>query len=560
VNAFPELRAGRFVVIADFEDPRHMELFQAVNVSGKASAKRDARTGRGETGGGCMVATLASTDDAIVISNARAEQWYLKRDWRAYDVLLLSVHISERDLDLQMTIAGGRADRRLAAETSLRVHRGWNLLRLDLAEIGERVPLDDVQRIRLSATVGAKPVQIRIDDVLLTASREDLLGDSAGRQKGLYVQRVGRRWKIGAAGMGADFELTFANGQIVEWYNVSADPHRLHNLVRGTTLGPSIVELEPGGLLGPGLEALGEAVLVRSALVEVSPVRVVVTSEWRYVSDPEQPIADPDARPFQRWVYTIYPTGQLYVGVEATTATDTWSAPRLGLAVSVAKDAHETPTVTTVATSQRGPAGERAVAHATLRNGVPDAFIMFVPDRAESTVAVVTAARPAGRTADSDLRTIFTASARPGKRGVGAWACHLLLRAAGDITESEARARALAYAYPETPELLLGSPGVGGAGRANATGFDPRSGCYDIAPEDGGVRFLVDGTKRPWYSPAFRVLNTDTREAWVYVDHLIHGRVARDREGHILFQIPGVIGRASLVEVVFSSSRGTQGG
>ena len=123
-----------------------------------------------------------------------------------------------------MELAGGVGDEIVAVHSSIPLQPGWNLVRLDLAEVGESIPLDNVRRMRLSVSGLENPVDLHLDDILLTAYRQDVFGDSGDREGNLYVQRVGRHWRIGAGGQ---FELAFANGQIVAWYNLAADPNEV---------------------------------------------------------------------------------------------------------------------------------------------------------------------------------------------------------------------------------------------------------------------------------------------------------------------------------------------
>ena len=51
MQAYDDLRGGRFVVIADFENPLHMELFQLVSVSEQARCVLDKRGGSGDVTG-----------------------------------------------------------------------------------------------------------------------------------------------------------------------------------------------------------------------------------------------------------------------------------------------------------------------------------------------------------------------------------------------------------------------------------------------------------------------------------------------------------------------------
>ena len=168
--------------------------------------------------------------------------------------------------------------------SSTKLEAGWNLARIDLAGVGERVPLRDVREIGLTVAGAPGPVTLLLDDIILTANRKTLLGDPDDPAGGLYALRVGRQWKIGARRPGR-FELTFANGQIVGWYNLDADPNRRRNLVWGTALGPALVT--PDGL------GVDRAVSVKSEIVELSEVRAVISSEWRL---PDRPASLPSRR------------------------------------------------------------------------------------------------------------------------------------------------------------------------------------------------------------------------------------------------------------------------
>lgn len=550
MQVYPELQSGRFLIIADFEDPKYMELFQLISVSDEAKCVLDGKGGRAETGRGCLQFTAGSPSDTVVINNTAATNWYLKRDWRPYDLLMMNIHSPKRNLAAEITIAGGPPDERLAAHASISLQQGWNAVRLDLAEIGERIPLDDVQEIRLAVTGAAKPVELCFDDILLTGYREDLFGDSHDREAGLYVQRVGRRWKIGAAGPDADFEMTFANGQIVEWYNVAADPYRLRNLIRGTTLGPSPIVLAPPGAEEGDFSKLGENVVVRSRIVEMNAVRTVVTCEWRFVDDRESAQGGLDHRPLQRWVYAIYPSGQVYVAVKATARTESGETLPLGFAVTLAS-APEDELETYVSARADSAGAQQTPAYATARSKPHDAFLLYVMDDAGRPMRITESAPGTDPTSASTERVSFIAVGDGPEGDVETWASHILLGSASVITDEEALARALDYASPTAPRLELGSFVSVDGDDSGSTGFDPTSGCHVIAPDRGRVRFVIDGGERPRFSPVFQIISPDNHEAWVYVDHLIFDRVARDAQGNLIFQLPGMVGKLTLVEVLF---------
>ena len=546
IQVYPELKSGRMLVIGDFEEAKHMELVHLDARSEQASCVHDVKRGRRETGGGCVIFTAVSPDDAVVIDNANASQWYLKRDWRDYDLLMISLRAPTRGLSAEVAVSGGPAAKRLATQASIPLDLGWNVLRLDLAEIGERIPLDDVQEIRIGVSGVTKPTPIGIDDILLAGNREDWLGDSSGPSPGWYVQRIGRRWRVGARGEGNDFELAFANGQIVEWYNLTADPFRLHNLVRGTTLGPTPVLIDVPAGDSSDFSFLGNAVVAQPRIVEMNPVRVVIESEWRFVEDARAGLAGLDRRPFQRWRYVIYPSGQLYVTVEATAETPTWKGAKLGVAVSLtpsnpsAAEAH-----TGVAEMEAGSA--ESASFAWVRMADADAHLLFMANVNGRPVHISGTTDGAATGAGGRVELVASSEKPPGQ--VARWTCQLRI-GAGPLTEAEAAAQARGYTHPSDLRVEVGAPrAIDGADLA-ADGYDAASGCYDLNADNGRVRFVVDGATRPVYSPAFRIAETRDHDVWVYVDHLIFDRTARDAEGNLIFQLSGKIGKPVRVEVI----------
>jgi hypothetical protein len=564
MEAYSELRGGRFLVIADFEEPGHMELFEMISVSPQAKLELSEKRGRPRTGPRCLEFTTGSPDDAIVVSNARAENWYLKRDWRPYDLLLMSVNVpggkrrsGGRDLALEVTIAAGSASSSrseprpsgslgeavpTAVQCSIPLQPGWNVVRLDLAEVGERIPLDDVRELRLAVSGPPRPrrkaMTVRIDDILLTGLRRDLFGDSSNQDGGVYVQRVGRRCRVGAGGR---FELVFANGQIVEWYNLAADPYRRRNLVQGTTLGPSPMVLGSPQEREAGFSPLGEDVLVWQRILEMNVVRVVVACTWWFVDDPNAAVDD---RPYQRWVYTIYPTGQIYVAVEHTAATEQWSPSELGLAVTVASSEDDERRLYQSVVGGSPTRQEPRVPFATVRNHPNDSFLLFALGKRHESARIAEIVDP------SRARVSLVAAAGQSGLDMDAWACQILVGGAVDISDEEAAARVADYAVRSKISFKVGSlakvddMSIGGLDAVQA------SGCYVIAPDQGRVLFSIDGRERPSYSPAFRIISATNQDAWVYVNHLVFDRIARDAAGNVLFQLPSTITRPTIVEVL----------
>ena len=541
MRSYPDLQSGRFVTIADFEDSRHMEIIQLKRASRGASYAADADRGRPETGGACVAFTAAMPGDTLTISNVAARQWYMRRDWRAYDVLLMSIHSPLPSLTVGLSITGGPRSERFTARTTVALNAGWNLVRIDLAGVGERVPLRDVQEIGLTVTGASEPVTLLLDDILLTASRKTLVGNPEDPQGGLYAMRVGRRWKFGANHPG-QFELTFANGQIVEWYNLEADPHRLRNLVWGTALGPTLVTSDG--------RSVDRAVSVKSRILELSDVRAVISSEWR-TTDGATP-ADQTGHhpPTRRVIYTIYPTGQVYVRLTSPNGGVQPSTSGFGLAVSVAASP-ESGLETMMTKREKGKPSPHLPTYAAARMTSSDSLLLYAVRDAEGTMRVEQITHGSRGSADE---TSFAAFPPEGAAAKTNWACHLLLASAGQVDGSQVLARAFGYAAPVLPHLELGSYEPVEGGEPGETGFDSGSGCFMIAPDRGRVRLILDGSLQPYFSPAFRISNPQRRDARVYVDHLIFDHAALDSEGNVVFQLPFTVDRRVMVEVLFPQS------
>jgi len=552
MNAYPELRGGRFALIADFEDVKQMQVIQVISVSDDAYCGLSSRGGRKETGVGSLTFTAGSEDDTVVIANKGGQDWYLKRDWRAYDLLMMSVKSPEDSLSLSVSIGGGVRGQRSTIFTTVPLDRGWNVLRLDLAEVGERVPLDDVGELRLSIKGLSRATTIAIDDVVLTGHREAVFGDPANVKGDLYVQRIGRRFRIGAGGK---FELTVGNGQIRGWYNLADDPNRLRNLLYESTLGPNPVEITGDGV--KSLSGLGETVVAAHRVLEANKVRVVLECEWRFVDDPSRARAGLDAAPFQRWQYTIYSTGQLYVLVEATSQTDDGWSPQLGISVSLASPKPGVIQTYIPQMQSEDPDPDRdpdrdpnpdevTPMFATLSNPAASADLLFVPNLLAGTSRFVESVSMDGRSV-----TITAQDARDDAL-VKRWASHLHLsqRKTGSTETAKARAADVLGVYAPV-HIERGVAVESSDGTIRADGFNVVEGCYAIAPDAGRVRIIVEGGRRPVFSPIFCIPAEQGRQAWVYVDHLTFETVETNDVGQLLFQLPGIIDTKSEIEVLF---------
>ncbi|MCP4250716.1 MAG: hypothetical protein GY778_27060 [bacterium] len=538
--AYPDSASGRFWVVADFEQFKHHSLFHVFSHSGRAECSASLNAGVAETGQRCLRVTLADPRDALIVDNDYAQDWALKSDWREFCLLLAAVHSSRDATPLELSLQAGPEGSGVIVQSRSMLQKGWNILRLDLAEAAENLPLDQLRRIRLSLPEAHEPTELLLDDLLLIDNRLDVFGSFEDLDRGLYVRREGRRWNVGAAGR---FELGLAHGQIVHWYDLGHDPHRLNNLVAGTVLGPSPVVLplpdDPDASGVPGFEDLGTSVIARQRLVEANPLRIVVACTWQY-ADPDGAI--PDRPAVQSWTYTILPDGRVYVYVESPAAGDGFEPEAMGLWASVSDDgaleavAHSTGQLA-------DPEDLRHVAYAYARPASADRSGVFVALHDSRKGPRMSVRRQPQR-----RRLGLLASGGALADGAQNWSCLLRVWPPGHC--DDAAELALDYCYPEGLEVGVGQLVLDSPGDADADGFDERAGCYTLRPEGDLLRFVLDGSRRPRFSPVFKVLGTAGHRVWVYVDNIILEPLVRDAAGEVLFQLPATIRHRCLVEVV----------
>ena len=229
-----------------------------------------------------------------------------------------------QEVVLQLTVVSGKGEFISEAASLIPLTRGWNLVRVDLGDLGDVLALDDVRQIRWSipdtseGTDEASTVELVLDDLLLADNRVEVFGSAEGQAGSLYVAECGRRFVVGAVGR---FELVFSKGQIVGWYDLGNDPLRARNLVpERMVLGPELQLLSDceGKHAATGQDNLlavlsgNQAVLARQRVTEANDVRIVVESDWSTGSLPE---GLSSVAPSVNWKYTIYASGDVHVAV-----------------------------------------------------------------------------------------------------------------------------------------------------------------------------------------------------------------------------------------------------
>lgn len=537
---YPDLSAGRFLILADFEDPAHARLFELVNASGQARVSRQSTGGRPETGQAALTFTAGSPQDNLVAGSGNAEREYLKRDWRAFDLLIASIHSPSPNLSTVVTAASGVGANRRVTETAVPLQQGWNTIRLDLAELAENINIDDVQELRLAIAGQRRPTEIIIDDLLLTGSCEDLFGDSANTTGALYVQRVGKRWNVGAGGA---FELTVMNGQIRRLHNLGTDPHRVHNLVEGVSLGPMPVAVDPTGRQN-SLCPPGARIAVQQRLIEMNSVRTILEITWRVESGIA---ADPGAggADLYRWQYAIYSSGQIYCRADvARTDGQDWSVP---IAAAVA---FSSAGIELSAGSLAESTGNPGAPYGWALHGPSGTLVTVIPSADQSAAGQIQTVRDDAQR-QSAMLIPSSQVASPMRSWIVQFAVSSIASADTHSFSDEVVARANAYTRPVHADATIGSIH---AAESRPDGFNQGLGHFAIIPDSDRVRITLSGNPHPVYSPAFTVHQSVGRDVWVYVDHLVHKQTARDSEGNLLFQIPGRISKPVLVEIILRGS------
>ncbi|RJP40600.1 MAG: hypothetical protein C4547_02540 [Phycisphaerales bacterium] len=544
---YPALAGGRYAVIADFEDPRHATMFDVENVSGYATWSIASGGGIRQTGRNALRVTLAGPSDALRAGAVDSEAWFLKRDWRDYDTLYTSVFMPSAPASrLRLTLTSGTGAVLRQTHLDCALAQGWNQLAIDLWEPGESIDLDDVRQMSWSLPAATSPVEWRLDDLILTRDRQTLLGDANGPAGRMYVLREGRRWRIGAAGR---FEVTIHRGQVVEWFDLAADPARLDNLVEDTVLGPTPlhhrrtghesgadpaasmterVAIAPPGSppadihpVSDGQVAQLEGVSSRQRLVSASPVRVVLEVTWLQQPSPapDRAGASPSAarRVLEQQQWVIYASGDVFV----------------------------TPMGAPQADAQPGEAGRRHYAFCVARAGAwrvdpSGRFGEYRPlDSPKTRLAVTTlggqakfGAGDASATGQVTVDIEGSPTFVLGLAGRDAAAWSATLRAPPRLDVAVGR---VITAAASEPDATMGA-------------FDRRIGAYRLRPEGGLLRFHFNCGPMPHH--AFEIDAPADVTASVYVDHVLHESVVREADGRLVFLVEAAPSQRPLIEAI----------
>lgn len=540
---YADLQSGRFVTIADFESPAQVGLFELVAPDDVAVAQQpeiSVRRSRDETGAGSLLVQLPQPEYTLALDGRLSTDLALIRDWTAYPLLLMSIFGPPEGVLLELSVSSGTATP-LTWTRTLPVRPGWNLFRLDVATIGDWIDLRDVRRLTWSAPHAEQPVSFYLDDLILTDNTEHVLGENAAAGE-LFVSTRGRRMHVGVRGQ---FELAFADGQIVAWRAGSNE-----NLADIGGLGPWPVPLPADWATMRETPVIyddpvhfahwGSLATTNQQIEEATPFRVVISGQWRLGRFRSEPSggARPASDIGHNWQYVLDSKGVLRVRTRTDAPVGGWSEPFVGYALG-------------------------------LSGRVSFRFIAPPPaDPLRPLQPYIHLAR-AGRTRADLVWTWPAENSLPRNRLLESVNQRRLAALAGELSaqqhlESVHLLRIWPPDLDQAPEAAsvaadLQRPGVchpsagrvlhDVAGDLDQDGFNETQGVHELALAGGVLRVNYDPGQTLRFYPAFRVHETRGRRCWVYARGRPVTTTGRDADGNLLFRLGLVSGDPVRIEV-----------
>ncbi len=563
--AYSDLSSGRYTIIADFEQADRPEFFRTEPSAGRAWCALSSALARKQTGSAALRVHLNGPADQLVASNTdQAAKPTFPRDWTKYSLLLSNIHSPRLVPVVTFEVRGGSDRAGPFRRDEITLRQGWNLLRLDLGEVGDQVDLRNVRQLRWRCPQLAQPVDLYFDDLILVDNRRDLLASPKGPPGSLYAQSVGRRLRVGAAGR---FELVFARGQIIKWFGLQADPHKLFDLVGPEMLGPFPVVLpnvagESITLHWTQWSPLGRHVTMRQAVKEANPLRVIVVGEWKFADAAAAGVRESARRddaltggppvPTVRWAYTVYADGRVFVRLDCPTQHGQWQAPEVGFAVCCDGRAGFDRLCRPGMATQPTRSCPDAAYVLYCRRRAHQADALFVPHQrvqAPNVESLLAQDNPS-------LCSLFRGG--PTDRAIQRWAMMITVWPPDLDSAETAKLLAMDYCNPAEVRVAVGKLVRTDDGDLNNDGFNESEGCYVLSPDGDRLRATFGPGNLLRFSPVFKVLGTAEKQAWIYSDGRIVAPAWRDADGQLTFRLRGIIDGQRLIEVHFQPGPGAE--
>ena len=264
--AYPLLKYSSYLPLADFEKKWQLADFHLSRAHGQnGRAKIFYTDSPTATGVGAMGIFFASTDDYTLTFNP------IIQDWHQYNILLCAIFCNQnsQDIDIKITDKAGKMFRR-----KYRLQRKWNKLTIDLVSAGRYIDLTRIANVKFHFyQIGQ--TQLYIDDIILANHLHILSGDIDGKPGTMFVAKAGKRLRIG---VNKRFELVFADGNIVGWFDLTTDKYRQNNLTAINGLGPRIYQITDNGKFLP-LPPDKTLLSVHTSIVHISQRRVKIIAD-----------------------------------------------------------------------------------------------------------------------------------------------------------------------------------------------------------------------------------------------------------------------------------------
>jgi hypothetical protein len=583
---YQELQAGRFEIIADLEQPAQAQIFR---VDGAGASQLTVRRSRLATGAGALEVRLDDPAAALLVDDRQAKEWALPRDWSRYQLLMASIHVPA-PVAAHLQVGSGTDQPAVWDAPPLPLQKGWNLVRIDLADVARQANIADVRQIRMTVKAAAWPFTFYLDDLILADNTATVYGDPEGGEGDLYVLKKGRRFHVGAA---RRFELVFAHGMLAGWHDLSDGADKTVDLAGTGPAGPALTALDDTGapLGAVGIESwapLGKSVQTHLQVIETNTLCVTGTGTIRRAEGAADSVETPTAQTAsppraaapagsqptgaqaagdlleQTYLYTIRRDGRVFIDIQAHVSSQRFAPAGVGLAVTNLHSAFEARPIDPLdrlLLSGRGgasapadvePAQAMAPADAA-GNPIPRALLLarphgngtsllLVPSNVGLCQRLVSAVRPTG---DVAAHVYVLGKPMPDRVHLAA----MLALWPPDLRDPPtAAAIARDYQEPTPPTVEVGRLRTDADGDLDGDGFAEGLGRWTVQPDTQILRLRWPaGHLRFW--PMLEVTGTQGKACWPYLDGRIIKPVEKRPNGNAIFVVPEILSRAALLEV-----------
>ncbi len=264
--AYPLLKYSSYLPLADFEKKWQLEDFQLFRDNGqKGRAKIFYTDSPTATGLGAMGIFFASTDNYTLVFKP------IIQNWHEYNILLCAIFCNQNSQDIAIEIID-QSGKTFTQRHQLK--RNWNKLTIDLISAKRRIDTEHIELVKFHFyQVGQ--TQIYVDDIILAKHLHVLAGQIDGKAGTLFVAKAGKRLRIG---VNKRFELVFADGKIVGWYDLTTDKYRLNNLLPPNGLGPDIYQITSDGKFIP-LPTGNTLLSVHTSILNINPRHIKIIAD-----------------------------------------------------------------------------------------------------------------------------------------------------------------------------------------------------------------------------------------------------------------------------------------